>query len=211
MISHIIFILEKLVLKFGSLGIFIGSFIEEFFAPIPSGIVILTAGYALMGHLPFTAANLLYLYVYAALPIAFGLTLGSLVWYLLAYIYGETFIKKFGKYVFVKWSDIEHARNKYEKRHKSEIGFFILRAVPALPSIVLNLLAGILRVRFFPYVITTFLGTSIRATIIAIVGWQAGEVYRTYADVIDRSEKAIFLVIIIAIIAYIVHMKRKGK
>jgi membrane protein DedA with SNARE-associated domain len=164
-----------------------------------------------MGHLPFTAANLLYLYVYAALPIAFGLTLGSLVWYLLSYIYGEPFIRKFGKYVFVKWSDIEHARHRFEKRHKSEIGLFVIRAIPLVPSIVINLVAGLMKVRLLPYVITTFLGTTIRATIIAIIGWQAGAVYRTYADVIDRSEKAIFLVIIIAVVAYIVHMKRKGK
>jgi membrane protein DedA with SNARE-associated domain len=209
MITHIITLLENLVLRFGSLGIFTASFIEEFFAPIPSGIVILSAGYGLMSGLPFTAANLLYLFLVAALPVAIGLTLGSLIWYLFAYAYGEPFIKRFGKYVFVKWADIERARHKYEKRHKSEIGLFILRAVPALPSIIINLTAGLLRVRLVPYVITTFLGTLVRATIISLVGWQVGVVYKEYGHVIDKFEKGILIAVILGLIGYIIYMKRK--
>ena len=209
MISHIIELLQGLVLKFGSLGIFTASFIEEFFAPIPSGIVILSAGYGLMDGLPFTFSNVLHLFVSASLPVACGLTLGSLIWYLLTFAYGEPFIKRFGKFVFVKWSDIERARHKYEKRHKSEIGLFILRAVPALPSIVINLTAGLLRVKFVPYVITTFLGTLIRATLIALVGWQVGEFYQEYATAIDRFEDGILITIVVLIITYIFYRRKK--
>jgi membrane protein DedA with SNARE-associated domain len=66
-----------------------------------------------------------------------------------------------------------------------------------------------MRVKFIPYVIATFLGTTIRATIIALVGWQVGEVYRVYAHVIDKFEKLILAVIVAAIITYIIYMKRK--
>jgi membrane protein DedA with SNARE-associated domain len=169
----------------------------------------LSAGYAFMGQLPITLGNLGYLYIQVAVPVAAGLTIGSLIWYIFAYQYGESAIKRFGKYVFVSWEEIAKVKAKYESRHKSEVGLFILRAVPLLPSIIINLVAGLLQVKFIPYLISTFFGTTVRVSIIAFVGWQVGELYRTYAEVIDKSEKATLVVIALSIIVYIFYKKRK--
>jgi membrane protein DedA with SNARE-associated domain len=210
MLSKVINHLELLVAHFGSTGVFIASFIEEFFAPIPSGLVILSAGYGLMEGLPFTLYNIGYLYITVAVPVALGLTLGSLLWYGLAYKLGEPLLRKYGKYVGLSWDDVEKLQIKFSKTKSDEWVLFTLRAVPIIPSIIINVVAGVMRIPIVTYSIATFFGITVRASILGTVGWQLGKVYRKYADVLDISEKAIFILIALAVISYIVY-KKKGK
>lgn len=211
MISGFISYLENLVLQFGPMGVFIASFIEEFIAPIPSSIVILSAGYGLMGSVAVTLAHIGYLYMSVALPVSLGLTLGSLIWYGAAYFFGEPFLRRFGKYIGLSWRDIERAHNKLTQSKKDEWVLFTLRCIPVVPSIAINVVAGLMKMSFWPYTIITILGVSIRAMILGFAGWQLGNVYREYGHVLDRFEDAVLYGLIVGCIIFILYRIYKKK
>jgi membrane protein DedA with SNARE-associated domain len=211
MIQNLLNYLETLVISFGSVGIFWASFIEEFFAPIPSSIVMLSSGYAFMDGLVFNLSNLFYLYITVSIPVAMGIVAGSLIWYGLSYHYGEILVKRFGKYIGVSWSEIEKYQKKLEHTHVDEWALFSMRAIPILPSIVITIISGLMKVKLWTYITMTFLGTSIRATIIASVGWQLGKVYKKYAHFVDQFEKIGLILVIIIFITYVIKKKYFNK
>lgn len=209
MIDYFINILRTLIENYGVWGVFLAAFTEEVIAPIPSGIVMMSAGYGFLIGLPVNIGNLLYLGYKVALPLSLGLTLGSFFVYGIAYRYGETLIKKFGKYIGLSWSDIERVRRQFEKGYQDELILLFIRSLPLLPSVAINAVCGIMRFKIKTYALMTFLGSFIRAYIISFAGWQLGNVYELYAPLVDRSEKYVLASLLGLFIAYLLWKKYK--
>ena len=98
MIDSIIQTIQTLVTTYGAFGIFLGALIEEVISVIPSAAVIMFSGFFVMGGLPIDTTSVYKLLISVSLPVALGLTLGSLLIYSLAYYFGAPFINRFGKY-----------------------------------------------------------------------------------------------------------------
>ncbi len=62
----------------GPLGVFIGTFLEEIIAPIPSALVIMGSSFLLMQNAPISIVSFQNLFLNIVLPATMGLTLGFL-------------------------------------------------------------------------------------------------------------------------------------
>lgn len=203
--------LQNFFLDYGSLGVFLGSFIEEIIAPIPSTLVILGSSFFIMQGVPISLESVFSLILYVSIPAALGLTLGSLFLYAIGYFIGKPFITRWGKYMGFSWDDVEKTQRKFAESKNDEIALFSLRALPVVPSIAISTFCGIIRYKIKNYIFITFLGSIVRASILGFLGWQFGRFYESIADTIAIYEDIVIIGLIIAIVAYIIYKKFGNK
>lgn len=202
--------LGQIISHYGALGVFLAAFTEEVIVPIPSAIVMLLSGFFLLGAEPVTASSLLALFFLAALPIAAGLTIGSLVTYGLAYRFGKPLVERWGKYLTISWQDVEKLERRFESGWTDEAVIFGLRLVPLIPSVVINVFSGLTRFPLVKYCVLTFCGVIIRAYFIAFIGWQLGGAYYHYGRYFGQFEN-LGLLIVVVILAALFWRRRQSQ
>lgn len=202
--------LEQFFMNNGALGVFLGSILEQIIAPIPSSVVVLSSSFLIMKGdiLSLEAMKILFLNV--AIPAATGVTLGSLVYYGLSYKIGTPFIERAGKYLGVSVDDVEGVEKRVKESNYENLFLFFARCLPIIPSIAISLFCGLIKYPVRNYLIITFFGALIQATILGIIGWQVGNVYITLADQISFLNDMIAIIIVIGVIIYVIK-KRMGK
>lgn len=210
MLEGIILYLESILIVYGPLGVFIGSVVEEIIAPIPSTLVIMGTSFIILKGAIVSPETLFLLFGNIVLPAAIGVTIGSIVIYALAYFLGREFVVRWGKYLGVSWNNIEKAQNRFEESRSDEILLFLVRAFPIIPSIAINVFCGFIRYDLKKFIIITFLGTLVRASILGIIGWQFGSFYQSISAEISNIEEIGLAIVIIALIIYVVY-KKYGK
>ena len=199
MIEGLLIFLEKVVIPLGVGGVFLASVIEEVIAPIPSALVMSMSGFLFVSG-PVNFINILKLLFQVALPAAAGVTLGSLIVYGLAFWGGKRVIEKWGRWIGLYWSDIEKMEKRMETSKKDEVAILVARMIPAVPSVAVSALCGFLQMKFAKYLYLTFAGNTVRALILGAVGWQVGNAYYKYAELISRYEKLGLVIIALAFI-----------
>lgn len=209
MFEEIILYLESILLVYGPLGVFIASIVEEIIAPIPSTLVIMGTSFIILKGAVISPEAVFSLFINVVLPASVGVTIGSLVIYTLAYYLGKEIIDRWGKYLGVSWENIEKAQNKFEESRSDEIVLFIVRALPVVPSIAINVFCGFVRYDLKKFAVITFLGTLVRAFILGFLGWQFGSLYQTIATEISYLEEISMAVIVIALVIYFLREKYK--
>ena len=147
--------LKPLILANGGVGIFIGMFLESSFLPIPSELILVTAG---LYFDPFTVA------FWGTL----GSTLGAIVGYYLGFYGGRPLVEKIGPYIFVTPDRVIKAEKKFSDWGSKTV--FVARLIPFIPFKVFSITSGILKFNFPSFVLMTFLGTIPRAFLLALLG-----------------------------------------
>lgn len=178
------------------------SVVEEVVAPIPSALVMMSAGFLFVIG-PVDINNVLRLIFIVALPAASGVTLGSLFIYGIAWWGGKPLLIKWGKWIGLYWDDMEKLERRFKESKKDEIVIMGARVIPIVPSVAISALCGFFRMNIFKYIWLTFAGMFIRGLILAIVGWQIGNVYHRYADIISHFESIILIVVISSIAIFL--------
>jgi len=151
----------------GALWLALISMVGEAIAPIPSSL--LFAGQLLFADETVSIVFVLKLLSLVAFPMAVGTTIGSYLQYGIAYYGGKPAIEKSKKYIRFSWSDVERIESKFKDRWYDELIFLILRSVPLMPTIPINLVAGVLRMNFWRYTLLTLFGTTVRMMIVLFV------------------------------------------
>ncbi len=169
--------INNIILVFGALGVFLAFIIEEVFVFIPSVLVHIGAGAIILGGHALNLEGVVKLLLVVALPSALGVTIGSLWIYFIAYYGGLIGLKTYGKYFFVSSKKIEQAREKIVSNKNTVRAITILRFLPIFPNAVITALAGILRISFKNYFISTMIGIFIRATYLGGIGWFLGKLF----------------------------------
>jgi len=200
--EEIILYLESVLLAYGSLGVFLGSIVEEIIAPIPSTLVIMGTSFIILQGAAISPETIFSLFINVVLPASVGVTIGSLLIYTLAYYLGKELIDRLGKYLGVSWENIDKAQSKFEESRSDEVILFTVRALPVVPSIAINVFCGFVRYDLKKFVVITFLGTLIRAFILGFLGWQFGSLYQTISTEISYLEEISVVVIVIALVIY---------
>lgn len=208
MTESFIYFLQTFILPIGGVGVFLASVIEEVIVPIPSAFVLLTAGFLFLSNLSGLQIFLT-LFLKIVIPASLGITIGSLFVYGLSYKLGKPFIIKYGKWFSLSWKDIEESEKRFSKGLKDEISIFISRAIPIIPSVVIAAVSGLFRINIRTYIIASFLGLLVRTSFLAIIGWQLGNLYYKYAEIISRYENGTLAVILLFILLWILYRRTR--
>jgi len=157
MIEHILQNnLVKLIKDFGDPGVFIAMFLESSVVPIPSEVIITTAG--LIG-IPIIS-----IVIFGSL----GATVGAAVGYALGRYAAMPVILKFGKFVFIKPHHI-HKAEAFAKKYGAW-SVLIGRIVPIVPFKVFSIASGITRIPFGLFMLCTMVGVVPRMYVLALFG-----------------------------------------
>lgn len=162
-LQHAIQWLVDFVHTLGYPGIFIMTFLESTFVPIPSEVTMIPAGYLVQqGHMslfPVLIASIL------------GTIGGAMANYFIAYYYGRRFLYAFGKYFFFGHDKMEKL-DKFFASH-GEISTFTGRLVPGLRHFI-SFPAGLAHMNLKKFCIYTGVGGALWMSTLLGVGYFIG-------------------------------------
>lgn len=199
MTAWIISIMEQL----GYLGIALLMFLDNVFPPIPSEIIMPSAGFtASKGELVLTG-------------VIIAGSIGSLLAAAVLYWIGRKipqqqifkFVDRYGKYLFIKHSDVEKSLNWFEK-HGHRIVFFG-RMIPAVRSLI-SVPAGMSQMPFWKFMTYSALGTIIWTTFLASVGYYFGNNTALMHQIFSQVGYVI-ITIVVVIIAWALYRRQQRK
>lgn len=164
--------------------VFVGAIVEEVIAPIPSPLVMMLGGSIAAGQ----GSSVTFLLVLALIG-AVSKTLGSIVIYLISDKMEDVLIDKFGKFLGVSHSDTEGLGTFFSKSSREDIALFLMRAVPVMPTAPVSVIAGIIKVNFKTYVVSTFFGLIVRNLIYLYLGYTSLGALESLSEGFDSLEK----------------------
>lgn len=171
----IINIMEQL----GYWGIALLMFLDNVFPPIPSEIIMPSAGYsASQGQL------LLFGVIIAG---SIGSLLAAALLYWMGYKFKHesifSWVDRYGKYLFIKSEDVKKSLTWFEQ-YGHRIVFFG-RMIPAVRSLI-SIPAGMSHMPFWKFILFSGLGTIIWTTFLACIGFYFGENQALMQQIFNR-------------------------
>lgn len=179
-----------LMTNFGYLGMFLGMVLEAVIIIIPSEVILATGG--------ILAGRGIFSFWMAFLVGLLGSVFCAIIIYLIGYFGGRSFVKKYGRYFFMKEEDIEKCDIWFEKYRL--LAAFVARNFPIVRTLI-SLPMGISKVNFKGFILYTTLGS---------IPWTFAFVYVGYAlgnnwIILDRFIKKLKLPIIILLIFLLIN------
>ena len=188
-----------LINNLGYLGMFIGMVLEAVIIIIPSELILATGG--------ILASKGIFNFWITFLVGLLGSVFCAIVIYYMGYFGGQPFVKKYGKYFFMKDNDISKSDNWFSK-----YGLFaslIGRNIPIIRTLI-SLPIGIARLSFSKFVIYTTIGSIPWTFIFVYFGYSLGNNWTILKNFTDRLKTPIIILIIIFIISKIYCKIKKG-
>lgn len=203
--TYLLNLIETLPLE---VFVFIASFIEEVLAPVPSAAVLLATG---------SFAAIQERSLSALIPLAFiaalGKTIGAIIVYFFSEKIGGLMITKFGRFFDITSDDVENLRSKITGSTKDYFLLIFFRALPILPSAVVSIGCGLLKIPFRIYIVSTIIGTLLRDSIFLYVGYTGTELLHALATKSTGVESLIQTIIlaVIGVSLFYLYLKRRNK
>ncbi len=192
MISAILSSLASLIISIissaGYFGVAALSALESACIPIPSEVIVTFSGYlASIGRFSVWTV---------VLWATIGNLAGSLAAYAVGYWGGRPFIRRYGKYVFLREEELEHA-DVWFKRYGSPAIFFS-RMLPIVRTFI-SLPAGIGRMNLKKFIAYTFLGALPWNLGLTYLGVALGENWKSLEVYFRKFDYIILVILIIGI------------
>lgn len=198
MSEWIINIMEQL----GYLGIALLMFLDNVFPPIPSEVIMPSAGFtAAQGQL-------------SLIGVIVAGSLGSLIAAATLYWIGRKishdalfrWVNQYGKYLFIKTDDVKKALDWFEKYGHRVV--FFGRMIPAVRSLI-SIPAGMSHMPFWKFMTYSTLGTVIWTTFLATVGYYFGNNTALMQQIFSNVGYVIVAIVTLFLI-YLWFKKRKN-
>ena len=196
MIQSIIDWLVNVISTIGYPGVFISVFLESFFAPIPSEIILPFSGFvASSGKMS------LVLVIIIATVAAY---LGSLPFYFIGR-WGEkpviNFINKYGKYLFIQQKDVDKVFGAFDKYGKGVV--FFGRLIPMIRTLI-SFPAGVAKMEFARFSMYTLIGSLTWNILLTYAGYQLGDHWSIVSGWIEKYQNVILILIAVGLLLYII-------
>ena len=195
MISTFIDWLVNLITVIGYPGVMLSMFIESFFAPIPSEIILPFSGFV-------ASSGALNIYLVVILA-SFSAYLGTLPFYLIGR-WGkgkvDMFLRKYGKFLFIKEEDLDKGYDIFNKHGKKMV--FFGRLIPIIRTVI-SFPAGVADMNFALFSLYTFGGTLIWSSILAGAGYLLGDHWDTISTYVSKYEKIILVLLVIIAVLFV--------
>lgn len=190
--------LVHFVHQFGYIGIFIMTFLESTFFPLPAEMTMVPAGYLVhQGHMNF-------MLVLAASVV--GTLAGSWFNYWIAKHYGRRFLLAYGKYMFFAPDKLD-AMERYFKSH-GEISILTGRLIPGLRHFI-SFPAGLAHMDLRKFFIYTGVGGSIWMAVLIVVGYEIGDNEEMVKHYVPLITYATLMLVLAGGVLYIWNHRRK--
>lgn len=153
-----------LIARFGYFGIFVMTFIESTFIPIPAEITLIPAGF-LVAQGEMDGVVVLVVSVLGTLG-------GSLCNYWIAYHYGRRILIRYGRYFFINEQKLQKIEHFFDKH--GSISAFTGRLLPGVKHFI-SFPAGLARMNLRNFCFYTMSGGTIWCSILIYLGFVIGE------------------------------------
>ncbi|MCH8684191.1 DedA family protein [Pedomonas mirosovicensis] len=173
-----------LIERGGYFGIAALMFLENVFPPIPSELIMPSAGFqASQGSLSLAGA------IVAGTA---GSLLGALFWYLAGRYAGEERLKRWaarhGRWLTLTPKDVDKADDWFDRYNASAV--FFGRLLPAIRTLI-SVPAGLFEMKPGPFLLYSALGTAIWSAALATAGYLLGNNYHAVADYLNPATNVI--------------------
>lgn len=180
-----------LIGNYGYFGMFLAMVLEAVIIIIPSELVLATGG--------ILASRKIFTFPLAFLTGLLGSVFCAIAIYFMGYFGGKPFIKKYGKYFFMKAEDIEKSDSWFSKY--GLFGALIGRNFPIIRTLI-SLPIGIMRLSFPKFVIYTTIGSIPWTFIFVYMGYALGNNWVILKEFTSKLKLPIKIFILILIISY---------
>lgn len=189
--------------QLGYWGIALLMFLDNVFPPIPSEIIMPSAGYAAsQGQLHIVGV------IVAG---CLGSLIAAAVLYWVGYKFNHatifSFVDRYGKYLFLKSTDVQKSLQWFEQ-HGHRI-VFAGRMIPAVRSLI-SIPAGMSRMPFWKFMLYSSLGTIIWTTFLAYVGFYFGENQALMHQIFSQVGY-IILIIVVIVAGWLIYRRQQRK
>ena len=189
----------NLIGNYGYLGMFLGMVLEAVIIAIPSELILATGG--------ILASNGIFTFWGAFLTGLLGSVFCAIVIYFMGYFGGKPFVKKYGKYFFMKEEDLEKSDSWFNKY--GMLSALIGRNFPIVRTLI-SLPIGITRQPFIKFLIYTTIGSIPWTLAFVYVGYSLGENWIILSTYVGYMKTPIRIILIILLIIFI-YKKIKNK
>lgn len=196
MISTIIDWLVNAISTLGYPGVAIAMFLESFFAPISSEIILPFSGFV-------CARDGMNIYI-TIIVASLAAYLGTLPFYFIGR-WGkgsvDKFLRKFGKYLFIPSSDLDKGYRAFDKYGNGIV--FFGRLIPIVRTVI-SFPAGVAKMNFGIFSLYTLLGSLLWSSILAFAGFFLGENWEIVEGYVGKYEKVIYVILIALVVVYVI-------
>lgn len=175
----------------GVLGIFIMTFLESTFMPIPSEITMIPAGYLVQqGKMEFVSV---------LLASIVGTVGGAYFNYWIARHFGRGLFLRYGKYFLMTPAKLQKLESFFDKH--GAISTFIGRLIPGVRHYI-SFPAGLAQMKRRTFIIYTALGGAIWMTVLITLGYHIGENRALMVKWLPLIKGGMLLVILVLVAGY---------
>lgn len=182
--------------------VLLGSFAEEVISPIPSALIMGTAGsLALMQG---AGPELL---VFLVLFGNIGKSAGSWIYYFLGDRLEDILVGRVGRFFGVKHEDIEAVGKRFTGHHWKDGGMlFIIRALPFMPTTPVSIGAGIIKMDIRVFLGATYFGNVTKDLAYIFAGYFGAAKLHTLWREIIPIKVGVDILVTIGIVAFLVFL-----
>ena len=187
-----------LMTNFGYFGMFLGMVLEAVIIIIPSEVILATGG--------ILAGRGIFSFWMAFLVGLVGSVFCAIIIYLIGYFGGRSFVKKYGKFFFMKEEDIEKCDIWFERY--GPLAAFLTRNFPIVRTLI-SLPMGISKVNFPRFVLFTTLGSIPWTFAFVYVGYALGNNWIILNNFVKKLKLPIIILLILLLINYLLKKLKK--
>ena len=182
----------NLISNYGYLGMFLGMVLEAVIIIIPSEAILATGG--------ILASQKIFTLLGAFLTGLLGSVFCAIIIYYMGYFGGKAFVKKYGKYFFMKEEDIEKSDSWYQKY--GLLAALICRNFPIIRTLI-SLPIGIMRLSFTKFLLYTIIGSIPWTFAFVYFGYTLGNNWTIINEYVQKLKVPIKILIALLIVSYL--------